>query len=160
MGRVTKKSARSKKSDKKSAKKSARKIVDRLEAAEEKQGHVRLLLRDGDAVAGFVVGVDAKRVDLAVLAEPGQPDGVVRLKVRDVTKVREVPAVEGDSPARGRFTYLEEVEELAQAVVDEAFEEGWPYDPQGVDALTDLQRAIRELACVVRRADDPQDTAG
>lgn len=143
MGEVTKKRSRSHKP--------AKRVVGRLEAAEERQAHVRLELRDADDVSGFVVGVDAKRVELTVLAEPGQPDGVVSVRLRDVVKVRKVPAVLGDSPARGRLSRLEEIEELAQAVVDEAFEEGWPYDAQGVDRLTDLQQAIRELACVVRR---------
>lgn len=143
MGRVTKKTGRSRKTEKK--------IVHRLRAAEEEQAHVRLQLRDADDVSGFVVRVGSKRVELTVLAEPGQPDGDVAIRLKDVAKVRMVPAVLGDSPARGRLSRLEEIEELAQAVVDEAFEEAWPYDAQGVDRLTDLQRAIRELACVVRR---------
>lgn len=153
MGRVTKKTRRSRKKNRsRSSDRAGRaKVVERLEAAEEKQRHVRLVLRQGDPVAGFVVGLTPKRVELTVLAEPGQVDGVVSVKVRDVVKVRKVPAVLGDSPALGRLTHLEEIEELAQAVVDEAFEEGWPYDPQGIEQLTALQQAIRELACVVRR---------
>jgi hypothetical protein len=147
MGCVTKKKGR--------ARKLRKKVVSRLEAAEENQAHVRLQLRDADDVSGFVVGVGAKRVELTVLAEAGQPDGDVSIRLEDVAKVRKVPAVLGDSPARGRLSRLEEVEELAQAVVDEAFEEGWPYDAQGADQLTDLQRAIRELACVVRRPEPP-----
>lgn len=148
MGRVTKKARRSDRARR-------RKVVGRLHAAEAKQRHVELRLRDADPVSGFVLGVDDKHVELTRLGEPGQPDGVEVVRIRDVEKVRRTPAPADPGPLRGRFAYLEEVEELAQAVVDEAFEEGWPYDAQGIDQLTDLQRAIRELACVVRRPAEP-----
>lgn len=128
-----------------------RKVVGRLRSAARDQRHVELLLRDADPLTGFVVGLDERRVELALLGEPGLADGVEEVRVRDIEKVRKRRAVVGDTPVRGRLTYLEEVEELAHAVVDEAFEEGWPYDAQGVEELTDLQKAVRELACVVRR---------
>lgn len=148
MGGVTKKARRSDRARR-------RKVVGRLRAAEAKQRHVELRLRDADPLSGFVLGVDDKHVELTRLGEPGEADGVEVVRVRDVEKVRRTPAPADPGPLRGRFAHLEEVEELAQAVVDEAFEEGWPYDAQGIDQLTDLQRAIRELACVVRRPAEP-----
>ncbi|WP_157538375.1 MULTISPECIES: hypothetical protein [unclassified Nocardioides] len=129
------------------------KVLGRLRSAEEKQRHVELRLHDADPVAGFVVGLDDKHVELTRLGEPGTADGIEVVRLRDVRKVRRTPAPVA-APLRGRFAHLEEVEELAQAVVDEAFEEGWPYDAQGIDQLTELQRAIRELACVVRRVEE------
>lgn len=134
-------------------------MLARLRKAEKRQRHVEVRLRDADPLVGYVVGVDDKRAELTVLAEAGQPDGVEVVRVRDVVKVRTVEVEEPETALRGRFSYLEEVEELAQAVVDEAFEEGWPYDAQGVDQLTALQRAVRELACVVRRPKDPAPDA-
>lgn len=148
MGRVTKKARRSDRARR-------RKVAGRLRSAEAKQRHVELRLRDAEPVSGFVLGVDDKHVELTRLGEPGQGDGVEVVRVRDIEKVRRIPAPAAPGPLWGRFAYLEEVEELAQAVVDEAFEEAWPYDAQGIDRLTDLQRAIRELACVVRRPAKP-----
>lgn len=141
---------KSKRKDKSSSRK-RKKVLARLRKAEKRQRHVEIRLRDGDPVVGYVVGVDEKSAELAVLAETDRPDGTERVRVRDVVKVRTVEVGEPETALRGRFSYLEEVEELAQAVVDEAFEEAWPYDAQGVDELTPLQRAVRELACVVRR---------
>lgn len=148
--------SKSKRKDKSSSRKRD-KVLARLRKAEKRQRHVELRLRDGDPVVGYVVGVDEKSAELAVLAESDRPDGTERVRVRDVVKVRTVEVGEPETALRGRFSYLEEVEELAQAVVDEAFEEGWPYDAQGVDELSGLQRAVRELACVVRR---PADSDG
>jgi len=148
MGRVTKKARRPDRARR-------RKVVGRLRSAEAKQRHVELRLRDAEPVTGFVVGLDDKHVEVTRLGEPGEPDHLDAVRLRDVTKVRRTSAPAEPTPLRGRFAYLEEVEELAQAVVDEAFEEGWPYDAQGIDQLTELQRAIRELACVVRRPAEP-----
>lgn len=148
MGRVTRKPRRSGRAQRK-------KVVGRLRSAEAKQRHVELRLRDADPVRGFVVGVDDKHVEVTRLGEPSEPDGLEVVRLRDVAKVRRTQAPADPTPLRGRFSYLEEVEELAQAVVDEAFEEGWLYDAQGIDRFSDLQRAIRELACVVRRSAEP-----
>lgn len=128
-----------------------KKVAGRLRDAARDQRHVELRRRDDEPLTGFVVGLDERHVELALLGEPGLADGVEVVRLRDVEKVRKRPSAVGDTPVRGRLSYLEEVEELAQAVVDEAFEEGWPYDPQGVEELTDLQQAVRALACVVRR---------
>lgn len=147
MGGVTRKSRRADRARR-------TKVRGRLRTAEEKQRHVELRLRDAEPVSGFVVGLDDKHVELTRLGEPGVADGTETVRLRDVVKVRRTPAPVAPAP-RGRFAYLEEVEELAQAVVDEAFEEGWPYDALGVDRLTELQKAIRELACVVRRPEEP-----
>ncbi len=134
-----------------------KKVVGRLRAAAREQRHVELRRHDAEPLTGFVVGLDERHVELALLGEPGLADGVEVVRLRDVEKVRKRPSEVGETPVRGRLSYLEEVEELAQAVVDEAFEEGWPYDAQGVEELTDLQKAVRALACVVRRPEPADD---
>lgn len=144
-------SKRKRSKDQRKSDRKREKVFARLRKAEKRQRHVEVRRRDGDPLVGYVVGVDDRRAELAVLAEAGRPDGVEVVRVRDVVKVRAVEVGAPQTALRGRFSYLEEVEELAQAVVDEAFEEGWPYDAQGVEELTALQRAVRELACVVRR---------
>lgn len=133
------------------------KAVRRLREAVADQRHVELHLRDAEPLTGFVVGLGERHVELALLGEPGLADGVEVVRLRDVEKVRKRRATVGETPVRGRLSHLEEIEELAQAVVDEAFEEGWPYDAQGLEELTDLQRAVRALACVVRRPEPAAD---
>lgn len=148
-GRVSRKS--------KHARHRRKKVAGRLRAALRDQRHVELHLHDAEPLTGFVVGLDERHVELALLGEPGLADGVEEVRLRDIQKVRKRPAAVGETPVRGRLAHLEEIEELAQAVVDEAFEEGWPYDAQGVEELTDLQQAVRALACVVRRPEAGED---